>query len=363
MSVLPTRNVGSAPVPHVAVESPAVPGVRTGARAARRHPLVRSSALVLAALLSCALLPSSADAQFGKLLKKAQQKAMGKSDAAPGSGSVPAPTFSRSVLEITDVRLGQLLKGLDAERAAKPRLQQDDAAAQAAYEASLSEYQEKKAAYERDDAAYQRKREAYESCSEKVEAKYDQEAANDSSAEEREQAKDALDAELEARAQRMQGMAERMQAAQARGDQKTMHALADSLHNLSSMTVAVGRAQQDQFRKSNERDQKKTAELAACGDPGKAPVAPEPPGQMSPRLSGALNEAGAQASGLTTVQYSVMRERVAAYVNVQGKFASGNQYAFSEVELHVLHEHLRELTDRGADLAPYGAWKFAPKRR
>jgi hypothetical protein len=334
---------------------------RSHRRATRVHRFIRCVALVLTAMLACAALPSSADAQFGKLMKKVGKKVAGRPDAPASAASVPAPTFTANVLEITDARLGQLLKGLDAERAARPALRQQDAAAQAAYEAAQKDYGEKRSAYERDLAAYQRKFDAYDNCTRQVEAKYEKEAAGDESLEEKEQARTATEAAMEGQAQRMQALVDRMQAANARGDEKTARALADSLHALAAMTVARGAAGVQEARASDARDQRREADRATCGDPGKPPVEPAPPSEIHSSVSAALERAGVQASGLTATQYAIMRERVAAYVNVNGEFRSGNQYAFSEDELEVLRQHAEELTARGQDLAPYGAWRFAPK--
>lgn len=320
----------------------------------------RATALVLAAVLACAIMPSSAEAQFGRLMKKVAKKAAGASGAAP-SAEVPAPVFTTNVLEITDARLGQLLKGLDAERDARPALRQQNAAAVTAYEAAERDYEAKKAAYDRDQAAYVRKSDAYERCSEQVEAKYEKESATDQSPEEKERADDAREAEMETRAQRMQALAERMQAARARGDQKAAQVLADSLRQESSATMALSASGMDEARKSDERDRRREADRAKCGDPGKAPVPPKPPTRTDSPIAEALERVGAQASGLTTVQYAILRERVAAYVNVDGQFASGNKYAFSDDELDVLRRHSKELTARGEELAPYGAWRFAPQ--
>lgn len=339
-------------------------GARSGhaANTAHARATMRSAMYVLVALLVCATLPSRADAQFGKLMKKVAKKAAGQADASATSAAVPAPAFNGNVLEITDARIGQLLKGLDAERAERPKLQQQDAAAQTAYETALGTYAEQKKAYDRDLAAYQKKFDAYESCTERVEAKYEKEAAGDPSPEDQERADNARDAELDARAQRLQSLAERLQAANARGDDKAGRALADSLRRESSAAMAIGSAEQEDARKSRERDQRREADRAKCGDPGKRPVEPTPPSAIN-HDNGyvALKRAGVQASGLSDIQYAILRERVAAYVNVQGDFPVGNKYAFSEDELSVLQHHLRELTDRGADLAPYGAWRFAPK--
>jgi hypothetical protein len=330
-------------------------------RATHVPRFTRCLALVLTAMLVCVALPSSADAQFGKLMKKVGKKVAGRPDSPTGAASVPAPTFTANVLEITDVRLGQLLKGLDAERAARPALQQQNAAAQAAYEAAQKEYGQKRSAYERDLATYQRKFDAYDNCTRQVEAKYEKEAAGDASVEEQEQARTATEAAMEAQAQRMQALADRMQAANARGDEKTASALADSLHALAAMTVARGAAGVQEARASDARDQRREADRAKCGDPGKPPAEPAPPSETHNSIATALERAGVQASGLTATQYAIMRERVAAYVNVNGEFRSGNQYAFSADELHVLRQHSKELTARGEDLAPYGAWRFAPK--
>ena len=106
------------------------------------HPMMtRIRTIVRAALLAGAALtmaPDAAHAQFGGLRKRLEDRMLGQ-----GTTAQRAPTFDDRVLEITDARLEQLLRGLKAEQAAVARQEQ----ANAAENARAAEYEKKQEAY------------------------------------------------------------------------------------------------------------------------------------------------------------------------------------------------------------------------
>ena len=97
--------------------------------------------LCRAALLAGAVLtltPDAAHAQFGGLRKRLEDRMLGQ-----GATAQRAPTFDDRVLEITDARLEQLLRGLKAEQAAAAKQEQ----ANAAENARMAEAEKRNEAY------------------------------------------------------------------------------------------------------------------------------------------------------------------------------------------------------------------------
>jgi hypothetical protein len=108
----------------------------------------------------------------------------------------------------------------------------------------------------------------------------------------------------------------------------------------------------DRKYSSNPRDPKKQAEYDACGDPGVGPARPDVP-EPRPPASKPDDvdpvEAGASAAGMTSTQYSIIKERVAYLVSIRADFsnakaATGYGFADSEAEavrgkLAVLEPH------------------------
>ena len=99
--------------------------------------LLRAALLAGAALT---LAPDAAHAQFGGLRKRLEDRVLGQ-----GATAQRAPAFDDRVLEITDARLDQLLRGLKAEQAVAARQEQ----ANAADNARAAEYERKQEAYGR----------------------------------------------------------------------------------------------------------------------------------------------------------------------------------------------------------------------
>ena len=100
----------------------------------------RDITALLALLAACTLAPAPAQAQLGGLKRRLEQQ-MGK--AVLGEEGGRAPKFDDRVLEITDARLEQLLRGLKAEQAAVAKQEQ----AYAAENARAAEQEKKNEAY------------------------------------------------------------------------------------------------------------------------------------------------------------------------------------------------------------------------
>ena len=117
----------------------------------------------------------------------------------------------------------------------------------------------------------------------------------------------------------MQQLADRIKAAQGRGDMAEIRRLSDSLVKAVSPTgvAAVRDGQQINSRA-----------LEACGE---GPVKPESP-EMEPELDySTVRTAGVRASGMNGDAYAVMRERVVAFVASNGKSSGGMTLTNDEV--------------------------------
>ena len=136
--------------------------------------LMRLTHLVIAgALLASAVTP--ANAQFGGLMNKAKAKAR---EAVQGPAKrAPAPAFDDRVLEITDERVGQLIKGLETERSVMSANTPGGLAAwqqreKAAYAERKRDYATKTAGFQKELAVWEAKAGPVNKCRDAVDRKY-----------------------------------------------------------------------------------------------------------------------------------------------------------------------------------------------
>lgn len=262
--------------------------------------------------LLCAL---PASAQFKPKLPKVNPLAK-KEVAAPGAG----PQFNDRVLEITDARVDQLLKGYAAESASLAAASRDQAAARAAYEEENKKHPARLKEYEQKHAAWQ-------DCQDKVVKPAEAKAKADM-----QRSQDEITGGDEAAFERkMAEVQKRIQAAQAAGDMNEVMRLADSL-------------QQNLGMKSGASAMQASAEMQAagskCGAEPERPDAPTPPPANSPNL----DQAGSKAAGLTAEQYAILKERIEAALDEDGKVrVPPTSGAYSGGELGVLGNRGPEL--------------------
>ena len=264
--------------------------------------------LLFAALVGCALAaPQPAYAQFGKLGNKIAKKA-GVVPAGPNeqvkTGKV---SFDEHVLEITDARVSQLLKGLEAEKQMAVRVEKQDT------DGIERRNRAKQDAHEKEREAYDRKRETWEKCAEPEQKKAESEMQSYSK---------SLD-----NTAAMEKLEERIKAAQARGDMAEIRRITDSVSKIG--TQAAGKIQ-------NSSSEMTSAIRTKCGEP---PVEPADTAEPEPMLTfNDIRVAGIEASGMTDRQYAIMRERVHRYVVSKGRTNSGMLY--TDAEAQVLAAHL-----------------------
>ncbi|HEU5050384.1 MAG TPA: hypothetical protein VFU00_08690 [Gemmatimonadales bacterium] len=275
--------------------------------------------LLVAAVLGCALgVPSPAHAQFGlgKKIRNAAAQAAGVETGSVRTGKV---SFDDQLLEITEPRLDRFLKGLEAEEQMVARIDaQDD-------ERIERENRKIREAYEASVADYQRRDEAWEKCADPIQSRGQRDM----------QAYGASVTDSAA----MQRVAERIKAAQQRGDMAEIQRLADSVGK-ASMTVA----NRGQSMAASANDEL----LRTCGE---RPTEPGKP-TYQPLLSHSdVRRAGLEASGFDDGQYSMLRERIVPFVMTKGK--DSGRLVYTEEEVAALQGRLEALSKYAEILKSY----------
>jgi hypothetical protein len=266
--------------------------------------------LAAALLLGCVVtLPAEAQFGIGKRVKNAAASAAGVGGSG-GKVETGRVAFDADVLEITEARMGQLLRGLAAESETIARMQSPD------QERIRKQNEKLEADYTKAREDYDRRSAAFERCAEperkqaEAEMKGVAAGAPDSAA--------------------LRRVADRMMAARNQGNLAEVQRLADSVGRASMALASRATATAEG---GNDRIVKK------CGPP---PVEPERPTPAPLLTAGDVRAAGLAASGFTDRQYAVMRERVLPFVASKGKSNAGAVY--TESEAAVLKAHLDELT-------------------
>jgi len=266
--------------------------------------------LPLILILGCAV-AAPAQAQFG-LGKKVQNAVARKAGVATDGGvQTGKVSFDSAVLEMTDARVTQFLKGLEAERqmAAKVEAQDDDAIDRRNRAASD--------AYDKAYRDYEKKEEAWQRCYKPIEDRMQKKM-------------DAYSSGIDTMA--LKRMADRMRAAQARGDMAEVRRIADSAGKIGMAGNAVVQSA------STEQ----TAEVAkTCGARPVEPTKPELEDKLDYQD---VRDAGLQASGMNDQAYAIMRERIVPFIQSKGKNSGGMMYTKAEAEV---------LAARLDDLTPY----------
>jgi hypothetical protein len=258
--------------------------------------------LLTAALFGCAVIavPDAAEAQFGigKRIKNAAARATGV-ETAGGTVKTGSVRFDAQVLEITEARLDQFMKGLAAESQMAARIDaQDD-------EGIERRNQKAREEFDRKYAEYTKKNEAWDRCAKPIEDR--------SSSQMQSYGASVTDSAG------MEKVAQRIKAAQQRGDMKEIQRLADSVGKAS---MAVANRSQAMAAGSNAEIER------TCGPRATEPERPE----MEPMLTYQdVRRAGLEASGFDDGQYSILRERIVPFVASNGKDSGGLVYTDTEV--------------------------------
>jgi hypothetical protein len=281
------------------------------------------------ALALLALAPAApAAAQFKPKLPKINVAG----DRQPAAeATAPAPAFNDRVLEVTNARVDQLLKGYRAEVAAIDSANQ-------AYAAGQKRYESVREAYTARVAEYQKRNEEYEACQDReVKPVTEREGARMRETQDRITGGDeaAFDA-------KMKELETRMKAAQERGDMAEVMRLADSLGQAMGAPSAAAAA---------TASANMEAAAAKCGAAPEAPKEPTPPPSGAPDVEAV----GAKAAGLTTEQYAILRERVRYAISSDGKVdPEALRGGFTPGEIDVLQSRASELGHATKELEERG---------
>ena len=330
----------------------------------RRYPLALAAALALA-------LPLPADAQgiLGRVKskaaevtgKKAGEKAADKAGVASDSR---APKFSDNLLEITPERLDQVLRGAAAEAEPARRDAREEAATRQDYEAKKRQYesdvqtyeqrkrdwQAKKAALDAKNAKYNEQMTAYQQCMQSTPGYQQSQAQGQAMAQRFASMSEAERAEAQ---KKLEDLSKRMQAAQARGDQKMMALLADSANMIMGMPKPTAQStanarEMQKCGKMPELDvQAYQAEYQKLGEEPSTPQAPVEPPRDEAAVAARMarrDSMASRAAGLTIKQYGLMKERVAAYLAYGESPQKLGQYVFTPTELEALRAKKDRLT-------------------
>ncbi|MGZ8470851.1 MAG: hypothetical protein ACXWZ7_15740 [Gemmatirosa sp.] len=236
--------------------------------------LLSGAALVL-------LAPDTAHAQLGGLRRRMEERMAKAVLGEDASKSNATPTFNGRVLEISDARVEQLVKGLRVEAAEMEKRERENKAMDA------------KA------AAHEKAAEAYGTCS----APYTKELMS-----------------LTTKTMAFGLLAKREESK----DGKVSAATTDSLNAVTARMLKL-----------------KDTMVAKCGEgPGDSPF--DAMKESGEGAEGSDPESvGAKAAGLTRDQYAVLRERVAAWL--QSKDGRTGQYAFAAGERATLEKRAGDL--------------------
>lgn len=256
------------------------------------------AAAVVAAILAVAVAPR-AEAQFGKLKKKA-------SDAAAQAAGVPTKTpVVVDRIDLTTADLAALEKGLAAEVAAAPGIMKRA-------EQEQKDREKAQAQYDRDRTAYEKASEKWQACRDKlVEKERPQEEALEKKSEAAAGKADVSEdeqASLEAQALKVQEAAQRVAAGTAtEADRKVMADFQKTMAGVQGRGAAA-------ISTSNEAAEFKRGQAGrvtqACGA---EPTAPKAPGGGSQMAAEQIQQAGATAAGMEMKGYHIKREQLVSY--------------------------------------------------
>src|SRR5690606_32833285 len=241
--------------------------------------------------------PTVVHAQLGRLTRAVAREAGVTSDVKTGDVA-----FGGNLVEITEARVRQLVAGLEAESAKAREVDAIDA------DAIGRRNDERRAQHDRAIEAWDRASTEREKCLQPYRAEMDAAAAKHEEA-----------AELDPA--RMEAIQKRLAAARDRGDMAEIQRLADSI--TKAITPTTNAAMADGQRLTE-------AARSACGDEKPRPETPDY--EPMPDYS-AVRAAGVRASGMEAGVYTMMRERVVAFVASKGRSSGGMMLTKAEAEV------------------------------
>lgn len=276
----------------------------------------RRALLVVTTAAFAAWMPATAHAQFGKLVKKAVDK------ASPGSAKAagPAPVYDETTIELGGAQVDQMIAGLTAERSILVGSGQNGLQAMIKRRQAASDQRSKIAdAHDKDEQAYESSSSKIDGCRSQTLDALQQTHTKEA------QAKAMSDPAFQ---QRYMQAAQAMAQANARGDTAGVRKI-----QMQLMQAAYPNAKEDT-----------AAADAKCGKP-----VPEPAWRVQrnalSKLEDALSDSiratqdtaevtGARKSGLTAPQFGTARERILTFLANQNR--SGGIPGYSQKEVDAL---------------------------
>lgn len=311
--------------------------------------------------------PGAAEAQLGGFIKKKvgdkiADKVLGPEQS--GERRAPAPKFSEDVLEITEARLGQLLKGIEAEEAAVASAKQQEAAAKKTAESQKAAYQAAKREYDARQKEYEKAADAYTKCQMAAVGQGMKAAmiGNPAAMKMAQALAQLPPEERDAFQKRMEARQEKIEAAQERNDVPALNRLKEEADADMKKTLGVSMTElQAGGAASGNAMAQMQAQQAKCGPEPVAPQEPRNPADVEIDVRDSVRVAAVRASGLAEGQYAILRERVAAWLASKEKKRSLGLYGFTDGELAILAAKHETLKAQAAALLANdhaGGWYF-----
>jgi hypothetical protein len=268
------------------------------------------------AALVAILASSNAQAQLGKLTKKATTAATN----AAGVSTIPARSVA--AIDLTSAQLKQINAGLEAEIAATPTALKNAETAQKNYDKA----QEK---YTKDYEAYTKADEKWEACKEKVIA--DAQPGRDAAQQKAEAAGEKASVDeseqeaLERQAKEAQAAAERISnGTGTAADRQTLADFQKTMSGVSARGMGAATAAQD----ASNLDQAVIKQVEkTCGG---EPVKPEAPKSPANTAAEQIQAAGAAASGLPN--WNIAREKGLGYASSNTQVKGGDKTPQAEAD-------------------------------
>ncbi len=292
---------------------------------------MRHSHIALVAALI--LIPTASSAQLGGLVRRAADKAADKAveKKTGGKTELPAPTFDDEVLELTQPRVDQVVRGLQAWNNARSRA--DVEGARKAHEAAQARELTFSTRYTDQRSAWQQKNWKIDSC--RDEAFGEQQDANRAAIDKRMEEMKSNPALLMKMNAKLMEWSPRIAALQQSGDTAALKTalvkMNDEVATAGGLRIAIDSA------KVNTK----------CGHPEPKPawllawdsteVETRKAGDRVREAETAGAAEAAAASGLTERQFMIARERLES-------FCGGGTMGFSRREREVLNPRRAELT-------------------
>ena len=303
-------------------------------------------------LLSCVLLIAAyapgAVAQFGKLKKAAEQKAVGSAanaatEAATGGSCVPLdrPPIQVDAVPLTAAQMAKVNAGLDAEIAAAPGAKQEA-------ERQQKQAEQDQKAYEKAQTDYEKRNQAYDACTAKIteQANAKSDALNKKSEAAGENVLGGVTQEqIEEQGKKAQAAAQRV--SEGKGTAEDRQTLADfqaMMAKVQSGSAQAMAASQESQALNAETTKRIETE---CGKKPEAPVAPASTGVAADVIS----SAGAKAAGVDATTWRQWREDMIALAMSNTVVKPGK---VSQADADAMNQSIKETGKKICDLKKAG---------